>query len=150
VVRLFEDLVERLEPELRAAGFAGPLGIDAFAYRDAGGSCRVKPLVEINPRYTMGRLTLELMRHVAPGRCGTLRILNTAALRDAGTTDFLAFARGLQERSPLRFEGEPIPRISEGTLCLNDPARAGAALATFQATPPGDQGLAMYPWCMPM
>ena len=39
-----------LEPRLRDVGFLGPLGIDAFVYRDATGRARLKPVVEINPR----------------------------------------------------------------------------------------------------
>ena len=33
---------------------------------------------------------------------------------------------------PLQFEGQPVPRIREGFLCLNDPATAQVCLATFQ------------------
>ena len=46
--------------------------------------------------------------------------------------DFPAYARSLSERFPLGLEGEPNPRIREGALCLNEPARAQACLATFQ------------------
>lgn len=42
--------------------YTGPLGVDVLFYRDREGELRVKPVVEINPRYTMGRVALELDR----------------------------------------------------------------------------------------
>ena len=48
--------------------FIGPVGIDAFVYRDATSVTRLKPVVEINPRYTMGRVLVELMKQTARGR----------------------------------------------------------------------------------
>jgi hypothetical protein len=64
---LFQRVDRALEPELPARGYVGPLGLDALVYRDAAGAIRLKPVVELNPRFTMGRLTLELMTRVAPG-----------------------------------------------------------------------------------
>ena len=132
---LYAMIVRRLEPKLREVDYQGPIGIDAFVFRMPAGECRLKPVVEINPRYTMGRLTLELMKRAAPGRSGCLRLVNRTAARAAGFDDFAAFARSLRERHPLRWEGEPVPRILEGALCLNDPARAQAMLAFFRVGP---------------
>lgn len=134
VARLFARLAARLEPELRAARFLGPVGIDAFVYRAADGRCGLKPVVEINPRTTMGRLTVELMHHVAPGRHGEFRILNAKSLRESGAADFVSFARRLTEALPLRLDGESTPKIAEGALCLNDPTQATAVLATLHVT----------------
>jgi uncharacterized ferritin-like protein (DUF455 family) len=132
LLALYADIFSLLEAELRRAEFLGPLGIDAFAYRTAQGGCRLKPIVEINPRYTMGRLTVELMKHVAPGSYGLFRLVNRKQAHAEGFDDFVAFARSLSERFPLRFEGEPTPRIREGAICLNDPTRAEVCLAVFQ------------------
>ena len=127
-----EAVGRALETELQAVGFRGPLGVDAFVYRDAEGHARLKPVVEINPRYTMGRLTLELMQRVAPGASGTFRLMNGAALRAEGVADFPSYARRLAEEQPLRFEGEPVPRLRSGAVCLNDATRAQAVLAVFE------------------
>ncbi len=129
---LFADLLRRLAEELTAAGHRGPVGVDACVYRDRDGRARLKPIVEINPRYTMGRLTLELMKRTAPGAHGTFRLVNAAGLRAEGVADFPSYARQLGEQFPLRLAGEPIPRIRSGALCLNDPAQARAVLAIFQ------------------
>lgn len=47
--------------------YTGPLGIDAYLHRDPRSTLALRPFCEINPRYTMGRVALELRRHIAPG-----------------------------------------------------------------------------------
>jgi hypothetical protein len=132
--RLYGDILSLLEVELQRAGFLGPVGIDAFVYRTPRGGCRLKPVVEINPRYTMGRLTLELMKQTCPGSCGLFRLVSRAQARAEGFADFAGYARSLSERFPLRLEGEPVAKTREGALCLNDPAQAQVCLATFQVS----------------
>jgi uncharacterized ferritin-like protein (DUF455 family) len=131
---LYAEILTRLELDLHAAGYLGPLGIDAFVYRTADGSRRLKPVVEINPRYTMGRLTIELMRQTAQGSHGLLQLINPAALREEKCTGFADYALSQRERFPLRLTGDSPPRIAEGALCLNDPERAQTVLATFLVT----------------
>ncbi len=48
---------------LGEAGYRGPAGIDAFVYRKEN-RLRLRPIVEINPRYTMGRTALAASRRV--------------------------------------------------------------------------------------
>lgn len=50
-----------------ATGYSGPFGIDAYAHRDANGELQLRAMCEINTRFTMGRVALELRRHIAPG-----------------------------------------------------------------------------------
>jgi hypothetical protein len=40
---LYADIFKFLETELRDVDYVGPLGIDAFVYRDATGQPRLKP-----------------------------------------------------------------------------------------------------------
>ncbi len=129
---LYGEIFSLLEAELHRVGFAGPVSIDAFVYRTPQGDCRLKPVVEINPRYTMGRLTVELMKHACPGSCGLFRLISRTQASAEGFGDLSGYARSLGERLPLRLEGEPIPRIRQGALCLNDPAQARVCLATFE------------------
>jgi hypothetical protein len=130
--------------ELQKAGYVGPVSIDAFVYRTPEGNCRLKPIVEINPRYTMGRLTAELMKQTCPGSHGLFRLVNLATARAEGFEDFVSCARSLSARFPLRLEGQPVPKIHEGALCLNDPAQAQVCLAVFQVShadaPPSHPG----------
>jgi uncharacterized ferritin-like protein (DUF455 family) len=129
---LYAEIFSLLEEELRRVKFFGPVGIDAFAYRAADGKIRLKPIVEINPRYTMGRLTVELMKRVAPGSRGFFRLVSRKQALAEGFADFSAFAFSLSEKFPVRLQGEPSARISEGAICLNDPAQAQVCLAVFQ------------------
>ena len=51
-------------------GYFGPLGIDAVEYRDADGQPRVRPLQDVNARFTMGRLALGFRKLLRPGEAG--------------------------------------------------------------------------------
>ena len=128
----YSDMFAALEKELRLVDFVGPLGIDCFVYRDESGAMRLKPVVEINPRYTMGRLTVELMKNVHQGCYGLFRLVNHPALEAEGCADFKTFAAKLRDNSPVRLEGSTHPRIREGFVCLTDPEQAEVCLATFQ------------------
>src|SRR5262249_62195343 len=94
----------------------------------------LKPTDEINPRYTMVRVTIQLIRRFGPGRSGIFRLVNRAQARAEGAADFSAYARWLQERFPLRLGGEPVPRLDAGALCLNDPTCARVCLAIFRVS----------------
>jgi hypothetical protein len=128
----YTDMFALLETELRRAGYFGPVGIDAFVYRTPQGDCRLKPVVEINPRYTMGRVTVELMKQVAPGSHGLFRLVNRPMIQAEGFDDFATYARSMSERFPPGFEGEPVRKIRQGAFCLNDPAQAQVCLAVLQ------------------
>jgi hypothetical protein len=133
--RLYGEIFSLLEAELHGAGFAGPVSIDAFVYRTPQGDCRLKPVVEVNPRYTMGRLTVELTKHACLGSCGLFRLVSRAQARAEGFADLSSYARSLGEHLPLHLEGEPMPKIRRGGLCLNDPGQARVCLATFEVGP---------------
>jgi uncharacterized ferritin-like protein (DUF455 family) len=136
---LYGSIVALLEDELRRVDYVGPLGIDAFVYRTAAGEHCLKPIVEINPRYTMGRLLIELMQRATPGTHGIFRLMNSALVRAAGFKDLASYAGALRERCPLRLEGEPEPRMREGALCLNDPEKARSYLGVFQVSARADE-----------
>jgi uncharacterized ferritin-like protein (DUF455 family) len=90
-------------------GYAGPLGVDAMVYRGDDGSLKLKHVVELNVRMTMGRVALELMAKLSPQRQGSLRILRRSSAAAA-------------------FSGGPL----EG-LPLNDPVNAREFLALWRA-----------------
>jgi uncharacterized ferritin-like protein (DUF455 family) len=133
LLEFYAEIFAALETELRRADFAGPIGIDALVYRDTNGAVKLKPVVEINPRYTMGRVLVELMRQTCQNTFGLFRLVNLAQLRAEGFENFPDYARSLAEKFPLQIETEPVVRIREGALCLNDPATAQVCLAVFQA-----------------
>ncbi len=134
LLEFYGGIFAALEAELRRVDFTGPVGIDAFVYRDATGAVKLKPIVEINPRYTMGRVLVELMRQAGQNCFGTFRLVNAAQLRAAGFEDFPEYAQWLEKMFPLQFGDEPVSRIREGALCLNEPSSARVVLAVFQVT----------------
>jgi len=97
-----------------AAGYRGPCGVDAFAYRDAeSGAESLRPVVELNARFTLGT--------VAIGHA--LREL--AALRARGM---------LADASPIHFVFAPVgTRGQPGAL--HAPLGVGAAALAFSADP---------------
>jgi uncharacterized ferritin-like protein (DUF455 family) len=113
--RTYETVAATLEAAFRAIGYLGPVGIDAFVYRDSGGALRLRPVVEINPRYTMGRLAWELRRRVG-GRTARFSIgrkSDEPSAEDHGVLD----ANG---------------RLAEGRVFLNSPADAVGFLAVLE------------------
>ena len=107
----------------------GNLGIDAFLYRDMAGRIRLRPLVEINPRTTMGRVTLDLRRLVDPSRTCRFRITHRRAVLAAGHASLAAYATLLQQTEPpVLADTSSGPRITQGNLVLNDGERAEAFL----------------------
>lgn len=47
-----------------AEGYIGPCGVDAFVYRDASGEPVLRPVVELNARFTMGTAALGILRRL--------------------------------------------------------------------------------------
>lgn len=132
---LMHGLWERLQAELGVAlkekGYRGPVGVDAFVFKGADGRCRFKPVVEINPRYTMGRLALELMRQAAPGSEGRLALVSEGRVREKGFDGLIPFARHVEEILPMERVGEPVPKMRRGCVILNEPERAKRVMGLF-------------------
>ncbi len=122
--RLFQRVADEVAGGMRESGFAGPVGVDALVYR-CGADLRVKPVVEVNPRFTMGRVALELARRVNSARIAVWLTLRVEDMRAAGFDGAGAFAAEMERRAPLSLT----PRdelISEGVLFTTDPAQATA------------------------
>ena len=87
-------LEAQLKPELTARGFAGYLGVDALVCRDREGELRIKPLVELNPRMTMGHVARQLGRSVSTGVESQFRILTKETWQELHRSlDAIAFER---------------------------------------------------------
>ena len=76
-------LEPRLMSELSSRNFAGYFGVDALVCRAntddqnrSKSEFKIKPLVELNPRMTMGHIALKLSQKVASGVSAEFRILN--------------------------------------------------------------------------
>ena len=132
VYNWYENVVSpRLATALYDLGFSGPLGIDAFVYRDLSGSLKLKTMVELNSRFTMGRIAYEVGKHVASGSVGCFQIHSHSQIRKSKTPRFLDFAKELQRRHPVVLTTDKKPRIGSGSFPLNDPLSAKQFLTVY-------------------
>jgi hypothetical protein len=113
--------------------YCGPLGLDTFLYRDTQtGAIFLRPFVEFNPRFTMGRVALELGRRVAPQSSAAWLHVSSEELREPVT----AVWERLQQASPLVFAtagDSRTPFLRKGALATNDPAHARRFLSVLLA-----------------
>ncbi|MFN3201342.1 MAG: hypothetical protein ACE366_23275 [Bradymonadia bacterium] len=101
--------------KLSAAGHRGPAGIDGLVHRGALGRLRLRPLVEINARFTMGRVALALEKHLEPGVDGVWLHLNDRSVQKRGFDGLLDLVRWLEAEHPAQ---------------MNDGLAHGAVLTT--------------------
>ena len=112
---------------MRAVGVDGPAGIDMIVYRNGrildDGSLRLKPIVEINPRYTMGHVALRLARQISAARTAVMLILRACDIVAAGFADAGEFAAHMTRLYPLKMtaNGE---QLGSGILFTTDPSQA--------------------------
>lgn len=123
-------LPQHLAAAIGQSGFCGLLGVDAFVHRDAAGRALLRPVVEINPRCTMGRVTLEARRFVAPESTVAWRIFYHRHVRAAGLRSLVEFAEQLRAQLPVVMDHG---RLTSGAVILNDPAAAETFLGVLFA-----------------
>ena len=132
----YEDmLAPALEQRLQEIGYLGPFGLDAFVYRSAGGELFLKSIVEINPRYTMGRVAYEIGQHTIAGAPGLFQIVSKKQVQKVCGLSLSAYADELEKASPVRLVDRGKPQIAEGSFALTDPANAERFLALFHVRP---------------
>lgn len=72
--RVCEWLEPRINNELISRDFEGYFGVDTFVAKNKDGDFKIKPLVELNPRMTMGHIALRLEKRLTPGVRAEFRI----------------------------------------------------------------------------
>lgn len=97
--------------------YLGPVGVDALIVAGPDG-IRLKPVSEVNPRYTMGRIAHTLRRRLVG--CGLWWFLPRAVLQRSGCSPRELIDAG-QHRLPLRLRGG---RLLQGVVPTNDPQAA--------------------------
>lgn len=95
------------------AGYFGPVGVDSMRFRSSDSATSLRPVQDVNARYTMGRVALELADRLAPGADAAWlhtpsrelgRILNVGSARDASA---MYSEQGLDISSQLLEAGWP-------------------------------------------
>lgn len=108
--RVQEALTEVLK-EAYGPFYTGYLGVDMLIYRNQEGGYAIHPCLEINMRYTMGMVALELFRrYVEPSAQGDFRVSFDAEEGEAYANHCF-----MKKAYPLVWEGG---RIKEGYLSL--------------------------------
>ncbi|MFK7767116.1 MAG: DUF455 family protein [Mariniblastus sp.] len=74
--QLTEWLQPRISEQLESMNFRGYFGVDAFVFKNPEGELNIKPMVELNPRMTMGHVALSLEKRLAPGAEAAFRIFS--------------------------------------------------------------------------
>ena len=115
---IFKELATFITPKMSA--YIGPLGIDALVYRQDG-RLRLKPLVELNPRYTMGRVALHLKRRVHPGHPAVWMTISIRDVKAAGFTDIRAFMTHVEKQYPIKSRHD---KLTDGALFTTNPEQA--------------------------
>jgi len=122
---LFEHLGTIIEQQTEGVGYYGPIGVDALVYKEGlSGRLKLKPVIEVNPRYTMGHLALKLAPRVNASRTALWTILRAQDLVEAGFDSIAGFAVHMEREHPCQMTDGGL--ISSGVLFTSDPAQARA------------------------
>jgi uncharacterized ferritin-like protein (DUF455 family) len=124
VSTILRDAGQWVGEALRKGGYRGPAGIDAMVVSTADG-VRVVPILEVNPRYTMGRVCLSLRPRCA-GVGGWL-FLTPKQVLAAGYPTVAAF-RGAVEALPVEVRPSG---LRSGVVFTSDPLVAQQVLTVL-------------------
>ena len=117
VLDLWQTFCRNVGEKMHQEGYRGPAGVDAFSYR-SNGRFFFRPLVEINPRWTMGRVGVELDRKINPGASALWCVLPK--------TDRLVETMG-----KFWVEKDSSGRIIEGVIWTNDLTQATSVVSVL-------------------
>lgn len=102
-------------------GYVGPIGIDGLIHRDRGGALRLRPVVEVNVRPSLGHVAHGLARQLARGRAGLWVVVRRADLPPECT--MVEAVERARRVLPIATAGRP-PRLRRGAVPTTDPERA--------------------------
>jgi hypothetical protein len=133
VLPTWKTMARDLGAKLRSLGYQGSAGIDAMIYRSPEKSdsqtLRLKPVIEINPRWTMGRVALELEKRILPGTPAAWIFVPMREISQTQTPTATSFLAELKTRYPLVLsQSSGRPRIESGVIATQDPTRAQEVL----------------------
>ncbi len=122
---LFERLGPIIQQQTDGISYYGPIGVDALVYKEGlSGQLKLKPVIEVNPRHTMGHLALKLAPRVNASRTALWTILRAQDLVEAGFDSIADFAVHMEREHPCEMTDGGL--ISNGILFTTDPSQAQA------------------------
>jgi hypothetical protein len=102
VEEILESVVRFAGEALATRGYTGSFGIDAFVFERENGTLGLFPMIEINPRHTMGRVALSIGKRMAPGRVGLWLHVPTGWLSRLNVSSFTELKERWTSLLPLR------------------------------------------------
>jgi uncharacterized ferritin-like protein (DUF455 family) len=134
ILQTAENLRQFLDAEGISKTHLGPIGIDALVYKNPNSheefEFKLKPIVEINPRYTMGFVALGLKKYVSTASFGKFRLVNSIEVKNAGGFEKWAQIYCASEKNTWN---ESV--LIEGQVALTDPKLAQSFLAVLDVMP---------------
>lgn len=121
------NLAAKVGTKLLLSGYVGPAGIDALMYRKSNG-IHLYPIVEINTRYTMGRLALALDTRVHASANARWLHISTGEIERRGAGSFRDFAMRTSDLVPITRKNGC---LTSGIVFTNDPTTAKAVLSVL-------------------
>jgi hypothetical protein len=138
-VSQWHPFLRNLGEKLREEGYRGPAGVDAFLWEDKKGDLKFKPLVELNPRWTMGRVALELEAHLLPGANAVWLFIPLREIIKQGYESLEFFVEYLQKKYPVKLrQVSGKVRIESGVIFTNDPMCVKSVLTVLATLPNSD------------
>ncbi len=118
---LFKKISLFIGQKLLDENFDGPFGIDAFIYKDSSSAegYRIKFISEINPRFTMGRIGLELSKRIVPQSTALWIHLRVQDILKRYPT-MENFVETIKTTFPIMLVNNSKPQITKGVLFTND------------------------------
>ena len=120
--------------KLEKEGYYGPAAIDAFVYMDqVSRKAYLRPIVEVNSRYTMGRAALALSKRMRSGKTGLLTIITQKQVQKWGYPHLKSYCSSLylNNKKGWRILSNPAPLIDKGVLVLACPEHVQHYLGVF-------------------
>ena len=108
-----EPLIRILETSEIACSHEGFFGVDTLIYRDQNNKLKINPCLEINLRYNMGLLSIQLEKILAPGIKGIYR-----TWFEPGHS-YYDFKKMMEQKHPVILENH---RLKAGFVSLTDPS----------------------------
>ncbi len=125
---------EEIGLRLFTEGYRGAAGVDAFVYKN-GEAMRLRSFVEVNPRFTMGRIALELEKMVPYKTKAIWLHLSKNTIKHYDWQNFSECANDLNHRFPYKFgkatPKDHRPQMSDGVLFTNDPSQAKSLVSVL-------------------
>lgn len=97
-----KPLIAIIESSELAQNYEGYFGVDTLIFRDESDTLKVNPCLEINLRYNMGLLSVQLEKFISPEKKGIFR-----TWFKPGRT-FYDFSKEMQKKHPLHIENQKI------------------------------------------